>query len=280
MESLLTLPLALGLFIVALALACEYIDSAIGMGYGTIMAPVLLMLGFEPLQVVPSILLSELVTGFGAGFTHHSMGNVDFRPRTMNLARIFRGLREKGISEGFTYGIPPHLRIVLLLAACSLLGTVLAVFLATALPAQTVKLYIGGMILCIGLFVIVTMHIDFRFSWKRITALGLISSFNKGISGGGYGPVVTGGQLLAGVDPRNTMGITSLSEALTCVGGVALYLASQSVDWMLAPYLILGAVLALPLSAITVKAVRSRHLRLAVGVVTAVLGITSLIQAW
>jgi len=31
------------------------------------------------------------------------------------------------------------------------------------------------------------------FSWKRLIAIGLISSFNKGISGGGYGPLVTGG---------------------------------------------------------------------------------------
>ncbi len=279
MDSFFSLTLTVGITIAVLAFFCEYIDSAIGMGYGTIMSPVLLMMGFEPLQVVPAILLSELVTGFGAGFTHHSMGDVDFRPRTMSVAKIYRGRKEMGIFRGFHYGIPPHLKIVLLLGACSILGTVLAVFLATSLPKLVVRLYIGAMIFFIGLFILVTMRINFNFSWKRITALGLLSSFNKGISGGGYGPVVTGGQLLAGVDPRNTIGITSLSEALTCIGGVILYVMSGTVDWILAPYLVLGAVLSLPFAALTVKIARTRHIRFAVGVVTVVLGIASLVQA-
>jgi len=278
MEDLFSIPLASGVIIVVLAFLSEYVDSAIGMGYGTIMSPVLLMIGYEPLQVVPSILLSELVTGLLGGFTHHSMGNVNFKPRTMNLMRIARGLRNKGIPHGFQYGVPLHLRIVLLLGACSLFGTGLAVFLATSLPKQMVKIYIGVMILVIGIVVLATMHLNLMFSWRRITFLGLISSFNKGISGGGYGPVVTGGQLLAGVDPRNTMGITSLSEALTCIGGVALYLINGGVDWVIAPYLITGAVLSVPLAAITVKATQTRTLRMIVGVVTVVLGIYTLVE--
>ncbi|MFC1486004.1 sulfite exporter TauE/SafE family protein [Candidatus Latescibacterota bacterium] len=278
MDALLNLPLSEGALIVILAFFCEYIDSAIGMGYGTIMSPVLLMMGFEPLTVVPSILLSELVTGFLAGFTHHSMGNIYLMPRTMNISRILLGLRRMGIFRGFSYGIPLHLKIVLLLGVMSLSGTVLAVFLATSLPARMVKLYIGAMILAIGVVILATMRLNLAFSWRRIVVLGLISSFNKGISGGGYGPVVTGGQLLAGVDPRNTIGITSLSEALTCIGGVALYLVSSSVDWLLAPYLILGAVLSLPFATLTVKIARTRSIRFTVGVLTIVLGIYTLWQ--
>ena len=41
-----------------------------------------------------------------------------------------------------------------------------------------------------------------------------IASFNKGTSGGGYGSVVTGGQLPAGVDGENAVGITSIAEGL------------------------------------------------------------------
>jgi hypothetical protein len=278
MEGLFSIPLASGGIIVVLAFLSEFVDSAIGMGYGTIMSPVLLMMGYEPLQVVPSILLSELVTGFLGGFTHHSMGNVNFKPRTMNLVRIFHGLRNMGVFRGFQHGIPIHLKIVLLLGACSLFGTGLAVFLATSLPKQMVKVYIGVMILVIGIVIVATLHLNLTFSWKRITFLGIVSSFNKGVSGGGYGPVVTGGQLLAGVDPRNTMGITSLSEALTCIGGVALYFMNGGADWVIAPYLITGAVLAVPLAVITVKSAQTRTLRMVVGVLTVVLGIYTLIQ--
>jgi len=39
----------------------EVVDAAMGMGYGTILTPVLLMVGFDPLQVVPAVLVSQLV---------------------------------------------------------------------------------------------------------------------------------------------------------------------------------------------------------------------------
>ena len=46
-----------------LAFVCEYVASTLGMGYGTTLTPVLLVMGFAPLSVVPAVLLSELVTG-------------------------------------------------------------------------------------------------------------------------------------------------------------------------------------------------------------------------
>ncbi|MGD9578839.1 MAG: TSUP family transporter, partial [Syntrophorhabdus sp.] len=68
--------------IILLAFFCEYLDSTLGMGYGTTLTPVLLLFGFTPLQVVPAILISELITGFMAGFFHHKVGNVNFKPET------------------------------------------------------------------------------------------------------------------------------------------------------------------------------------------------------
>jgi len=52
--------------VILLALSCEYIDSSLGMGYGTTLTPILLLAGFAPVQVVPSILLSEFVTALTA----------------------------------------------------------------------------------------------------------------------------------------------------------------------------------------------------------------------
>src|SRR6056297_350792 len=60
---LFSLPLEIGLFIILIAFAAEYTDSTLGMGYGTSLTPILLLLGFSPLEVVPAVLLSELVTG-------------------------------------------------------------------------------------------------------------------------------------------------------------------------------------------------------------------------
>ena len=49
-----------------LAFVCEFIDSSLGMGYGTSLTPLLLLMGFEPMQVVPAVLFSEFVSGFTA----------------------------------------------------------------------------------------------------------------------------------------------------------------------------------------------------------------------
>ncbi|MFH1294839.1 MAG: sulfite exporter TauE/SafE family protein [Candidatus Aenigmatarchaeota archaeon] len=274
---ILELALLTGLTISIIAFFSEYIDSTLGMGYGTILTPALLLFGFEPLQVVPAVLLSELITGFLAGFTHHSVGNVDFRPKTMNIKKICTSIRNLGVTESFKRGIPLHLKITMLIGSCSLIGTVLAVFIAISLPSFYLKLYIGILVLMIGLAILATMNKKFGFSWKKVTGLSLLASFNKGMSGGGYGPVVTGGQLLAGVEGKNAVGITSLAEALTCVVGVIAYvLTSNSPNWVVAPYLILGAVCSVPLSVITVKRIKTRRLRISIGMITTALGLFTL----
>ena len=120
-----------GLCITALAFFAEYIDSTLGMGYGTMLTPLLMLLfGFEPLHVVPAVLLSELITGLLAGFTHHSMGNVNLKPRTIKITRIIKGLREYGFKESINRGLPIHLKITLVIAICSIVGTVLSVIVA------------------------------------------------------------------------------------------------------------------------------------------------------
>ncbi|MEZ5335109.1 MAG: sulfite exporter TauE/SafE family protein [Methanolobus sp.] len=271
------LAIGLGLAILLIAFLAEYIDSTLGMGYGTTLTPILLLLGFEPLQVVPAILLSESLTGVFAGLMHHKVKNVDFRPKTMNPYRIFEATQQLGIAETFERGLPRHLKVALLIAFCSIFGSLFAVFVAVNIPAFYLKLYIGLLVLVIGIVILATLNKEYGFSWKKITGLSLIASFNKGMSGGGYGPVVTGGQLLSGVDGKNAIGITSLAEGLTCIVAVIAYLYTNSIiDWILAPYLVTGAVLSVPFAAISVKKIDTKKFKVIVGVATLVLGVFTL----
>ena len=245
------------LAIVLAALAFEYVDSTLGMGYGTTLTPVLLLAGFQPLAIVPAVLLSELVTGVTSGIMHHGAGNVNFR----------RGSR--------------HRHVALVLAGCSVLGTLVAVTVSLQIPRWALKGYIGVLVLGIGVTILATRQKTFGFSWKRIAGLGLLAAFNKGMSGGGYGPVVSGGQVLSGMDAKQAVGITSMAEGLTCVVGAALYLLTTGVDGRLALPLVVGAMLSVPLSVHSVRAVRGGHLRLAIGVLTLTLGAATLVRlAW
>jgi hypothetical protein len=225
------------------------------MGYGTTLTPILLLLGYSPLQVVPAVLVSEFATGVTAGGLHHRLGNVSFGRRS------------------------PASKAMWLLAGCSILGTVAAVTLALRLPGDVVKLYIGSMILVIGIVLIFARGLVQTYSWRRLVALGTIASFNKGISGGGYGPLVTTGQILSGVPEKHAVGITSLAEGIVCLVGMVLYLVSGGVaSWSLAVPLTIGGLLSVPAAAWTVKILPPAIMRQSIGYATAFLGTLMLLK--
>jgi uncharacterized membrane protein YfcA len=257
-----------------LAFACEYMDSTLGMGYGTTLTPIFMLLGFHPIQIVPAILLSELVSGISAAFFHHREGNVNFKPKTTDISVIAEALHSLGYIESFKRGIPLHLKVAILLAICSIIGTIAAVIIAVNIPKFWLKLYIGTIVLSMGIIILFCINKQFQFSWRRISLLGMIASFNKGMSGGGYGPIITGGQILSGIEGKSAVGITSLAEAMTCLVGIICYLvfSKEAIEWTLAPWIILGAVLSVPLSAKSVKLLTPKKLKLAVAILTIILG--------
>lgn len=260
------------------AFVCEYVDSTLGMGYGTTLTPVLLLFGLAPLQIVPAVLVSELITGLLAGFFHHRAGNVNFKPEKAYL----RMLSPLGYVEGFSRGVPQHLKVALLLGLCSIVGTVGAVFVAVSIPKVWLKLYIGVLVLSMGVFIFICLNRSFDFSWKKIVSLGIIASFNKGISGGGYGPLVTCGQVLAGVESKSAVGITSLAEGMTCMVGVITYLlvSKNGMDWHLATIIIMGATLSVPLSAVSVRRTKVKRFRALIGAMSVILGLVTLSQTF
>ena len=265
---------------IMLAFFCEYIDSTLGMGYGTTLTPVLLIMGYEPLQVVPVVLIAELISGLFAGVRHHGEGNVNFKPKSTDPSVIMERLQALGYIESYKRGIPLHLKVALLLAICSMAGTVSAVFIAVNIPKFWLKLYIGVLVFSMGITMIICFNKRFYFSWKKIAGLGLLASFNKGISGGGYGPVVTSGQILSGVEGKSAVGITSLAEGLTCAVGIAMYLliSKNPLDLKLAPFLITGAVLSVPFSAKSVKKITEKKLKIAIAVLTIGLGLFAILK--
>lgn len=266
--------------LIILAFVCEYMDSTLGMGYGTTLTPLLLIMGYDPLQIVPVILISELISGLLAGIFHHKEGNVDFSPKIIRLPEIAEELKTLGYIKTLRKSFPRHLKIALLLAACSIIGTVSAVFIAINVPKFWVKLYIGILVLSMGIIIIICFNKKFAFSWRKIIGLGLLASFNKGVSGGGYGPIITSGQILSGVDGKNAVGITSLAEALTCAVGIATYfiISKNPLNLKLAPFIVIGAALSVPFSVKSVKKITEKRLKLAIAIFTIVLGTFAIIK--
>lgn len=237
------------------ALLCEYIDSSLGMGYGTTLTPLLLLAGFEPLQIVPCVLLSEFLTGITAGLMHHRDGNVD--------------LLHNGQVRG----------TLILLSLLSIIGALTGVTLALHVPKFWLTAIIAIIILSVGITILVTIRRQLRYRRGHIIAVGAIAAFNKGLSGGGYGPLVTAGQVVSGVPSKHAIAITSLAEALTCIVGFTAYILIHGhIDLMLAAPLTLGAMLSVPMATLTVKFLPEYAVRSGVGVMTCLLGILTLIK--
>ena len=245
-------PLYFFIFLITIAFLCEYVDSSLGMGYGTTLTPLLLFMDFEPLHIVPAVLLSEFATGFSAGFLHNKLGNCDFKKNSEDS------------------------KVTLVLASCSIAGTIIAVMLALTLSKFFVSMYIGILVLSMGLLIIA--NISWIFSWKKIVGIGVLAAFNKGISGGGYGPLVTGGQVISGRNCKNSIGSTSVAEGLVCFVGILLYAFTIRINFVLAIPLLIGALLSTPVASITVKKINVEKLKRVIGIVIVTLGIFTLFK--
>lgn len=264
-------PWTLALGIAFTAFACEYVDSTLGMGYGTALGAILIIFGCNPKQVVFTVLFSELLTGIFAGMMHHYVGNVSFKVSKIidvhDIARI-------GWKAALKRRLSLDLKIALLMALCGSVGVIVAAVTVFNIPKFYMQMYIGIVVLSMGIIILVLKNRQFKFSWPRVVTLGTIAAFNKGMSGGGYGPLVTAGQILSGVNSRNAVGITSLAEGCTCFFGVLTYLllANQNPYLEIAPYIIIGALSSVPISAFSVKHINEDVLKMAIAFATIVLG--------
>lgn len=245
--------------LLAMAFVAELIDSSLGMGYGTILSPVLIILGFPPLVVVPAILLSQAFGGFSASVFHNRLENVKLTRRSR---------------DG---------RIVLLITILGVVAVVGAAILAMGLSKQALKIYIGILVLLMG--IVLLSRIRFRFSWKKMVGVGILSSFNKGLSGGGFGPVVTAGQIIAGHDHKSAIGVTTAAEAPICISGFIAYCVLKGPDailrdWIVFVPLTVGSLLSTPLGAMITRKFPEDKVRPTLGILVVILGIWTLAKTW
>lgn len=243
------------LAVIALCFSLELVDSSLGMGYGTTLTPVLLLLGFDPVQLVPTILISEFLSGFAASFFHSEAGNVRFVPGSN------------------------HLRAAIVLSGFSVVGVAIGVNIAVGVSAVALRRVMGVVILAAGIYILVTSRRTFHFNSFRVVVLALVASFNKAVSGGGYGPLMTSGQIMSGIQGRAAIAITSLAEGFTCLVGSILFLAlGKGLDAALLVPVLTGALLSVPFSAHIVRRIREERLKLVIAILTIALGTLTIIK--
>ncbi len=232
-----------------LAFICGIIDLSLGMGYGFTVTPLMLMLGFTPQEAVPAVLFSSFVGGCCSSIWNHRMHNVDFNLKGMAF------------------------KIAAFTAGLGVIGAVTGVYISFNISQRVLGLYIGVLVISIGALVIYSKNIISKFSWNKMVVISLIGSLNKGLTGSGFGPIITTGAMLSGISEKESISIQSLSESAVSLVGFAMYLVMGGyVDYQVLTTMSLGVLLASPLAAKIVHKIDGKMLRILVGFLALIIG--------
>ena len=241
--------------ITILSFASGTVDMCLGMGYGFTVTPILLIIGYDPTQAVPAVLFASFIGGLLSSLFNQLLGNVDFR-----LA-----------GQAF--------RTSAMIGGLGSAGAIMGALLAVGIPKLYLNLYIGLLVTASGLFVLRSKGITFEFSWIKITVISVLGAFNKGLSGSGFGPIVTTGSLLSGIDEKASVSIQALSELpVSLVGFLTFTYAGIPIEWSVTRALSLGVVLAAPIAAWLVQRMDADRLRSFIGAAALLVGTATLVK--
>ncbi len=243
------------LWVAGMAFFAEYFDSSLGMGFGIIMFPVLLIAGYAPKTILPALLAAEFVNGFISGFAHYRVGNVDFKKES------------------------PAWRALWILIPAGLLAILPGVLLMKEISRDGSVILMSAVYIALGLLVLIGKSILGKYNPHKLRLLGLTAGFMKGITGGGFGPVITGGQVVLKIPVKSAVAVTSIVEAAASLLGLGLSVALLGMpDLKLCLVLTGGSLLAVPLAAWTVQDLPKETLKTTIGFAMLFLGIMSLIR--
>ena len=168
---------------------------------------------------------------------------------------------------------------MILIGAVGIAGSIAGATLNTEISNFYLGLYIGTLITGTGLFLLLNKSLVIDFSWAKIAILSLFGSFNKGISGSGFGPIITTGLLYMKISEKEAVSVQSFSELfISLVGFVTFVVYGSAVNWDLTLSLSVGVAASAPVAAFIIKKSDGKSLRRAIAVVTIILGVATMVR--
>ncbi len=226
--------------VVFLALIFEFLDASAGMGYGTAITPLLLILGFNPKQIVPVVMIQQATAGLVGTFLHKEFENVEWKFKPM--------------SETIKLWL-----YISVIGCAAVAFSVTAVYAVFKVAKVWISLYVAMLLVMMGVISLFSASKERPYKPKLMIFYGGLAGFNKGIGGGGYGPVVTIGGLLAGIPVKSMMAVTAISEGTVCVFSIIVWLAllagGEIIDFLLLPSMMLGSMVAAVVAPYTTRVV-------------------------
>lgn len=238
------------LIIILAAFLAAIIDTSLGMCYGTVLTPFLLIADYSPQIVVPAVLLSQLAVDIAGGATHTKVKN----------------FTEKDI------------KVALIVAVPSTILAALGAFTNASIPKIITKSYIGMLVIALG---ILTLYgIRLTSSPKKLAFISGIAGFNKGFMGGGFGPIIVSGQIILNHGVRPSVAIGDIAEIPVCIMGLIVFaifgkLSLSNIFLIVCAPAIIGSLIGPHL---TLKISQKNYAEKVIGGVMLILGITTLMK--
>ena len=227
-------------------MVAQLIDGSLGMAYGVTSSTLLLAAGIAPAAASAAVHFSEIGTTLVSGFSHHKLGNVDWR--TVSIIAVPGGI---GAFAGATF--------------------------LSSIPGDLAKPWVAALLFTLGVYVIWRFlalggrrpRFRGKLSAFFLAPLGVVAGLMDAIGGGGWGPVGTTSLLSSGrLEPRKVVGSIDTAEFVVAIGGslgFLLALGSQGINFGYAGALLVGGVIAAPIAAWLVKHLPARVLGVAAG---------------
>lgn len=227
----------------AVGFLAQIVDGALGMAYGVTATTFLLGVGVTPAAASASVHIAEVFTTGISGIAHARLGNVD---RSLFLRLLAPGA----------------------------IGAVLGAVLVTKFDGALMKPFVSAWLLAMGLHL---LHKARRrpartsIPPRRVAGLALFGGFVDTAGGGGWGPVVSSHLIVAGHDPRTTIGSVNFAEFFLTLASAASFvlLAGEPQTWQMVAGLVFGGTFAAPVAALLCRRLAPRILMTAVGLVVA-----------
>lgn len=202
----------------------QLVDGAMGMGFGLTSSTVLLSTGINPAIMSGSIHTAEMFSSAASGYSHYRIGNVN--------KKLLRALIIPGV-----------------------LGAVAGAFLITKLGSTNmvwVRPFLACYTMLLGIRLLIKAFVQSKplKKFRRYGWLAGFGGFMDAFSGGGWGPIVTSTLISKGKTPRMVIGTVSLTEFfVTFSSSLTFFLMLGMRHSVTILGLVLGGVLAAPLSA-------------------------------
>ena len=227
---------------IAIGLAAQLVDGALGMAFGQISSTLLVIMGVPPATASAGVHTAETFTTAVSGVSHALHGNVDW---------------------------PLFLRIVV----PGIVGGVLGAYVLTRISAEAARPMVLTYLGLLGLYLLYrgAMHRHTERVPRVVAPLGFAGGFLDAAGGGGWGAVVTSNLLVQGGTPRRVIGTVNAAEFFVTLTISATFILTLGWEaFTIATVgLLIGGVIAAPFGALVAKRVNPDRLLAFVGTLLA-----------